>query len=121
MVDTAVYDEFVTASSPRLLRTAYLLTRDWAAAEDLLQTALMKAWLRGVAWTENRRRTCAGSSRRRTCRGAVAGGGRRSATASCLSRPAPIATAAVDERSSLWSAWVGCRRANRAVLVLRLL
>jgi RNA polymerase sigma-70 factor (sigma-E family) len=38
------FDEFVLVRSPRLLRSAYLLTRDWAAAEDLLQTALTKAW-----------------------------------------------------------------------------
>jgi hypothetical protein len=38
------FDEFVLSRSARLLRTAYLLTRDWAAAEDLLQTALVKAW-----------------------------------------------------------------------------
>jgi RNA polymerase sigma-70 factor (sigma-E family) len=41
------FDEFVVSRSPRLLRTAYLLARDWAAAEDLLQTALTKAWF---AW-----------------------------------------------------------------------
>ena len=38
------FGEFVTTRSPRLLRVAYLLTRDWALAEDLLQTALVKAW-----------------------------------------------------------------------------
>ena len=38
------FDEFVAARSSRLLRTAYLLTRDHALAEDLLQTALAKAW-----------------------------------------------------------------------------
>ncbi|SCG77580.1 RNA polymerase sigma-70 factor, sigma-E family [Micromonospora echinaurantiaca] len=38
------FDEFVVARSPRLLRVAFLLTRDWVAAEDLLQTALSKAW-----------------------------------------------------------------------------
>jgi len=41
------YDAFVAARWPRLLRVAYLLTADWAAAEDLLQTALVKAWF---AW-----------------------------------------------------------------------
>lgn len=41
------FDEFVTARSGRLLRTAYLLTRDHGLAEDLLQTALAKAWF---AW-----------------------------------------------------------------------
>jgi len=38
------FAEFVTVRSPRLLRTAYLLTHDWAHAEDLLQTALVRAW-----------------------------------------------------------------------------
>jgi RNA polymerase sigma-70 factor (sigma-E family) len=43
----ADYDAFVVARSGALLRTAYLLTRDHALAEDLLQTALTKAWF---AW-----------------------------------------------------------------------
>lgn len=42
------FDEFVAARSQGLLRTAYLLTRDHALAEDLLQTALTKAWF---AWS----------------------------------------------------------------------
>ena len=42
------FDEFVAARSGRLLRTAYLLTRDHGLAEDLLQTALVKAWF---AWS----------------------------------------------------------------------
>jgi len=41
------FEEFVAARSARLLRTAYLLTRDHALAEDLLQTGLTKAY---VAW-----------------------------------------------------------------------
>jgi RNA polymerase sigma-70 factor (sigma-E family) len=41
------FEEFVVVCSDRLLRTAYLLTRDPALAEDLLQTALTKAWF---AW-----------------------------------------------------------------------
>jgi DNA-directed RNA polymerase specialized sigma24 family protein len=48
VADRAGYEEFVAARSPRLLRVAFLLTRDWALAEDLLQTALMKAWF---AWS----------------------------------------------------------------------
>jgi RNA polymerase sigma-70 factor (sigma-E family) len=40
----ATFDEFVVARSRSLLRTAYLLTHDHALAEDLLQTALAKAW-----------------------------------------------------------------------------
>lgn len=40
----AEFDDFVASRSGRLLRTAYLLTRDPELAEDLLQTALTKAW-----------------------------------------------------------------------------
>lgn len=42
------FDEFVAARSGRLLPTAFLLTRDHGLAEDLLQTALTKAWF---AWS----------------------------------------------------------------------
>jgi RNA polymerase sigma-70 factor (sigma-E family) len=38
------FDAFVAARSTALLRTAYLLTRDHGRAEDLVQTALAKAW-----------------------------------------------------------------------------
>ncbi|SEO63191.1 SigE family RNA polymerase sigma factor [Actinacidiphila rubida] len=40
------FDAFVTTRGPTLLRTAFLLTRDWGKAEDLLQTALAKAYPR---------------------------------------------------------------------------
>jgi DNA-directed RNA polymerase specialized sigma24 family protein len=44
MRDRAEFTAYVEARSPKLLRTAYLLCRDWAQAEDLLQTALVKVW-----------------------------------------------------------------------------
>ncbi|GAA3024985.1 SigE family RNA polymerase sigma factor [Streptosporangium longisporum] len=47
MRDRADFEQYVEQCSPRLLRAAYLLCRDWGSAEDLLQTALAKAWL---AW-----------------------------------------------------------------------
>ncbi len=47
MADPTGFDAFVVARSPSLLRTAYLLTQDRGLAEDLLQTALTKAWF---AW-----------------------------------------------------------------------
>jgi DNA-directed RNA polymerase specialized sigma24 family protein len=47
LADRAQFQDFVVARSDRLLRTAYLLTHDWATAEDLLQEALAKAWF---AW-----------------------------------------------------------------------
>lgn len=47
MRDRADFERYVEQRSARLLRTAYLLCRDWATAEDLVQTALAKAWF---AW-----------------------------------------------------------------------
>jgi DNA-directed RNA polymerase specialized sigma24 family protein len=47
VAEATFFEEFVAMRSSRLLRTCFLLTRDHAAAEDLLQTALAKAWL---AW-----------------------------------------------------------------------
>jgi RNA polymerase sigma-70 factor (sigma-E family) len=41
------FDGFVVNRSPALLRSAYLLVQDERLAEDLLQTALTKAWF---AW-----------------------------------------------------------------------
>ncbi|GAA5188118.1 SigE family RNA polymerase sigma factor [Rugosimonospora acidiphila] len=51
MTDRPEYDRFVAERSPRLLRVAYLMTRDWGAAEDLLQSALIKVWF---AWSRVR-------------------------------------------------------------------
>jgi RNA polymerase sigma-70 factor (sigma-E family) len=44
---TGAEDEFrafVAGRQRALLRTAWLLTADWALAEDLVQTALMRTW-----------------------------------------------------------------------------
>jgi RNA polymerase sigma-70 factor (sigma-E family) len=44
-VDTAEdFRLYVAARQRALLRTAWLLTGDWATAEDLVQTALIRAW-----------------------------------------------------------------------------
>jgi RNA polymerase sigma-70 factor (sigma-E family) len=45
------FDTFVEARSAALLRTAYLFTGDWQHAEDLLQTALLRAMRR---WAQAR-------------------------------------------------------------------
>jgi RNA polymerase sigma-70 factor (sigma-E family) len=42
----AEFAAFVDASSRHLLRSAWLLTGDWASAEDLVQTALAATWKR---------------------------------------------------------------------------
>lgn len=44
MRDRSDFTAHVNERSPRMQRTAYLLCRDWALAEDLLQTSLVKAW-----------------------------------------------------------------------------
>jgi RNA polymerase sigma-70 factor (sigma-E family) len=40
------FDAFVRVNGPSLLRTAWLLTGEWPAAEDLVQSALERAWPR---------------------------------------------------------------------------
>jgi RNA polymerase sigma-70 factor (sigma-E family) len=47
------FAEFVAARERALQRTAWLLTGDWALAEDLVQTALARSWPR---WNRIRRR-----------------------------------------------------------------
>lgn len=47
------FAQFVEARERALQRTAYLLTGDWALAEDLVQTALARTWPR---WERIRRR-----------------------------------------------------------------
>lgn len=42
----ATFPEFVAARGQALQRTAFLLTSDWALAEDLVQTALARAYPR---------------------------------------------------------------------------
>ena len=46
MAEEAAFNEFVVARSSALMSTAYLLTQDHQLAEDLVQTALLKAALR---------------------------------------------------------------------------
>ncbi|GAB3653257.1 SigE family RNA polymerase sigma factor [Actinocorallia lasiicapitis] len=48
MAERPEFAVYAAERSPRLLRTAFLLCRDWPTAEDLVQTALTKAWL---AWS----------------------------------------------------------------------
>ena len=47
MVSMTSFDDYVVARERHLLRVAYLLTQDAHLAEDLVQTALAKAWF---AW-----------------------------------------------------------------------
>jgi RNA polymerase sigma-70 factor (sigma-E family) len=51
--DADGFAEFVVARERALQRTAWLLTADWALAQDLVQTALVRSWPR---WDRIRRR-----------------------------------------------------------------
>ena len=114
------FADFVTQRSPRLLRTAYLLTRDWSYAEDLLQTALVRAW---GAWSRIEadpepyvRRVLVNayfSWLRRRWRHA------EQAVAELPDHPAADETARADERQRVWRAMGRLPRRQRAVLVLR--
>ena len=118
MADRSEFDEFVLARSRPLLRTAFLLTRDWAAAEDLLQTSLTRAW---VAWGRVQgdplpyvRRVMVNSytsAWRRRWRAEVPSGD--------LPEPAPASGSDVEERDTVWTALGRLPRRQRAVLVLR--
>lgn len=118
--DSGGFDEFVVASSPRLLRSAYLLTHEWAAAEDLLQTALAKAWF---GWSR-----MAGNPepyvRKVMFHTYVSWWRRRSfgehPAPDVPERPsAGDAQAGVDARDEVWRALGRLPRRQRAVLVLR--
>jgi RNA polymerase sigma-70 factor (sigma-E family) len=115
------FDEFVVTRSPRLLRTAYLLARDWAAAEDLLQTALAKAWF---AW-----RRIEGDPEpyvRKVIVNTYASWWRRRwngeepvATVPEGGSPTPDPHALLDARDEIWRSLGRLPKRQRAVLVLR--
>jgi len=116
------FDAFVAARGQALQRTAYLLTGDWALAEDLVQTALVRSWPR---WERIRRRddpevyvrrvlvnTWSTWARRRWR-------GERPAT-QMPDRPAPGDVAAeVTVRMAVRSALATLTERQRAVVVLR--
>jgi RNA polymerase sigma-70 factor (sigma-E family) len=118
--DDAAFEEFVAARSGDLLRTAVLLTRDRGHAEDLLQTALVKAYRR---WS----RIAADDPYpyvRRVLVTTAASWWRRRSTQEIVAMPAldpagPDETEAVAERERLADALAELPPRMRAVLVLR--
>jgi DNA-directed RNA polymerase specialized sigma24 family protein len=42
--EAASFAQFIEAREQALQRTAWLLTSDWALAQDLVQTALARSW-----------------------------------------------------------------------------
>jgi RNA polymerase sigma-70 factor (sigma-E family) len=113
------FNEFVVSRSARLLRVAYLLTADWAAAEDLLQSSLVKAW---SAWSR-----IDGDPEpyvRRILVNTHAGWWRRRWRGELPSAELPESGDAghadrIDDRDALWQALRRLPTRQRTVLVLR--
>jgi RNA polymerase sigma-70 factor (sigma-E family) len=112
---------YVAARQRSLLRTAWLLSGDWAAAEDLVQTALLRTWRR---WD---RVAAAGDPDAYVRRVVVTGylSARRRRWTGELPTAAPPETAAVDGygaadlRDALGRLLPALPPGQRAVLVLR--
>src|SRR5260370_27943828 len=113
---------FVEAREGALQRTAWLLTGDWALAEDLVQTALVRSWPR---WERIRRRDDPDVYVRRVMVNAWATWSRRKwrgeqATETVPDSPAPGDVAAeVAVRMAIRSVLTSLTARQRAVLVLR--
>ena len=118
MADEVDFDSFVSARSQALLRTAYLLVQDEGLAEDLLQTALAKAWF---AW---RRVQDPEAYVRRILVTTSASWWRRRWTRETPTADLPESAGGQGEdaatRQDLWEAVVHLPKRQRAVVVLPL-
>ena len=114
------FEDFVHGRGQALQRTAYLLTGDWALAEDLVQTALARSW---PAWGRIRHADPEGYVRkvlvnthagwwRRRWRGEIP-------MLALPDRAGDDARAGVHERPALRAALLRLPARQRAVVVLR--
>jgi RNA polymerase sigma-70 factor (ECF subfamily) len=124
MSDTeAEFTAFVSARGAALVRTAYLLTGDHQAGEDLVQTALAKTY---VAWPRIRDREAVESYVRRTMVTTQTSWWRRrwrgetpTADVPELARADADPVGAHAERDRIWRHLGRLSERQRAVLVLR--
>jgi RNA polymerase sigma-70 factor (sigma-E family) len=115
------FGEFVADRTPALIRVAYLLTGDQHAAEDLLQSALVKTATR---WRDLRHADPEGYIRTVMYREQVSGWRRTARRRELAVDPPPEAVAAdqsrhVDLRLAVRDQLLRLPPAQRAVLVLR--
>lgn len=121
MRDEASYVEFVSARWASLFRLAYLLTGSEPAAEDLLQTSLMRAY---VSWGKvQRTESPEAYVRKILVNGAISEGRRRSRRPEVLGRVPETAQSdrheASLDRVALWPMVNALPPRQRAVVVLR--
>ena len=112
------FTQFVVARGPALRRTAYLMTGQWADAEDLTQTALSRLYL---AWPRVRLEGAEGYARMILARSLVDARRRfwhRERPTSQLPERADLADLA-EERLDLGRALALLPTSQRVVLVLR--
>ena len=114
------YDEFVAARWTSLYRTAYLLTANHADAEDLAQTALVKAYL---SWSKVAGAASPDAYVRRILTNAFLSGRRplRVSRERLVDQPPEPATVGPppDDRLVLWPHIAALSPRQRAVVVLR--
>jgi RNA polymerase sigma-70 factor (sigma-E family) len=117
------FDGFVRKASPGLLRAAWLLSGDWPAAEDLVQTAFEKTWPRWHRLPDDQQRlaylhrvltNAFLRSQRRKWTGEIA-------TGDLPHRAAADQTEALVLRASVLAAVRGLPPRQRAVIALRYL
>jgi RNA polymerase sigma-70 factor (sigma-E family) len=119
----AQYSSWVEAAWPRLSRTAYALTGDVDAADELLQEALVKLF---VAWPRVSRADAPEAYAKRVLinlatsqwRSKTRRGG-AFAVDPAAARPIPSIESHIAESDALWTLICGLPPRQRAVLVLR--
>ena len=117
-MDDAGFDEWVRTAAPRLHRSAYVLTGDWALAQDLVQHACAATWPRFArldspdAYAQKIMARTASAWWRRRWRGEVPHG-------DLPERPGPDHADGIAADAALRAALMRLPVRQRAVIVLR--
>jgi len=113
-------EDFIDRSSRPLLRSAWLLTGNWASAEDLVQTALLQSWRH---WDAIRSETPDLYVRRVLMNTFLSGQRRRwnreRPVAELPDLPGADRVSTLELRHVIWTALSGLPARQRAVVVLR--
>jgi RNA polymerase sigma-70 factor (sigma-E family) len=118
-IDDDEFVQFAEAVSPRLRRTAFLLSGDWHTAQDLTQTTLAKVY---VAWRRISRRDAVTAYALRTLLNSYLADGRRRRLREVLTAELPEHAAdlpAPEVRLAVLDALATLPPRARAVVVLR--